>query len=158
MKGEVRLVNRQGVTINKINFWHQDLFEFFGRKVKVYRSLVNPNEITCHTLDGEYICKAYANYFKETGRLSNDIGRLTSARQTLTAIAIEGSNEVAIAPEFETMVDVATRAYKGNQLESVTAYIDTNDDMADRMAAGAESVPAKGKKKSKLKSVFDKDI
>lgn len=158
MKGEVRLVNRQGVTINKINFYSQDLFEFFGRKVKVYRSLVNPNEITCHTLDGKFICKASANYFKETGNLSVDVGRLTSERKTLTAIAIEGSGEVKADPAYETMIDVAAGMYHSNQLESVTAYLDTNDDIKDRMAAGNENVPAKKKKKSSLKTVFDKEI
>lgn len=158
MKGEVRVVNRQGITINKVNFWHNSLFEFFGRKVRVYSSLTNPQEITCHTLDGEFICKAQANYFKETGRLNDDIGRLTDQRQKLTQIAIEGSGEVTADPAYATMIDVARGMYESNQLESVTAYLDVDNDKEDRMAKAAGAENESIKKGSKLKSIFGGDI
>ena len=158
MKGEIRMVNRQGITIDKINYYHSDLFEFFGRKVRVYRSLTDARTVSVFTLDGDFVCKAQANYFKETGRLNDDIGRLTAERKALTQIAIEGSGEVTAAPEYETMLDVARGMYASNQIESVTAYLDTDNDRSERLAAGAENfVPGKNKK-SNLKSLFRNDI
>ena len=123
-KGEVRLVHRNGITIEKVNFWHPDVFEFIGRKVRVYKNLLDPNEITVATLDGELICVAKANYFKETQNLEEDIERLQGARKSLTEIAKLGSGEVNIAPEFNTMVEAARHAYANRQLEGVNSFLE----------------------------------
>ena len=152
VKGEVRQVNRQGVTIGKVNFYSSDLFEFFGRKVRVYINLLDDREVTCFTLDGDFICTAKADYFKETGKLDEDIERLTGERNRLTQIAVLGSGEMTIAPEYETMVDVARRAYTGNQLEGVENFLGNSSEMESsknyKLAA----------KKSTLKTPFMKGI
>ena len=122
-------MNRQGVTIGKVNFYSSDLFEFFGRKVRVYINLLDDREVTCFTLDGDFICTAKADYFKETGKLDEDIERLTGERNRLTQIAVLGSGEMTIAPEYKTMVDVARRAYTGNQLEGVENFLGNSSEM-----------------------------
>ena len=155
VKGEVRQVNRQGVTIGKTNFWSQDLFEFYGRKVRVYISLLDPREVTCFTLDGELICTAKANYFKETGNLEDDIGRLEGARKRLTQIAVLGSGEMSIAPEYETMVDVARKAYSGKQLESVETFL---EDGQDELVKNRTVVPRKFTLRSPLLKGVNTDL
>ena len=39
---------------------------------------------------------------------------------------------MTIAPEFETMVDVARKAYSGKQLESVEAFLGTDEEVASK--------------------------
>ena len=152
VKGEVRQVNRQGVTIGKTNFYNTELFEFFGRKVRVYINLLDDREVTCFTLDGDFICTAKADYFKETGKLDSDIGRLTGERNRLTQIAVLGSGEMTIAPEYETMVDVARRAYTGNQLEGVENFLGNSSDVESAKDYKLAT------KKSTLKTPFMKGI
>ena len=148
-KGEVRLVHRNGITIEKVNFWHPDVFEFIGRKVRVYKNLLDPNEITVATLDGELICVAKANYFKETQNLEEDIERLEGARKSLTEIAKLGSGEVNIAPEFNTMVEAARHAYANRQLEGVNSFLE--DQPKELQARKFVLSP----KKSALKTPFE---
>ena len=58
---------------------------------------------------------------------------------------------MTIAPEFETMVDVARKAYSGKQLESVEAFLGTDE----------ETVPKNFKRAPKqflLKNPFDREL
>ena len=110
-------------------------------------------------LHGEFICYAEANYFKETGELDRDIGRVTDARNTLTEWAIQGSGQVQVAPEFETMVDVALEAYRAKgtagEIEHVDKFLDFSDE--DGTAQKDAKKRRSDGKKTGLKSLFDTD-
>jgi hypothetical protein len=153
-KGEIRKVGRNGVKVGKINYWHPDLFEFSGRQVIVYKSLVTDQELTCCRPDGSYLCTAIGNYFEETGDLSVDIERLQSARKHLTLIAEQGSGEVKAEPEFKTAIEVAKAQYGGrDELSDVDRFIALDEPVA----AGAEDIriSAPKKKASNLKSPLE---
>lgn len=150
LKGEVRKVGRNGVKIDGLSYYSNQLFEFIGRKIQVYRNLSDTEEITCLTLSGDYICTANANYFKETGYLDRDIARLEGERQRLTQIAIAGSGQVNIAPEFNTMVEVAQRAYQNRQIEQLDNFLEYNSDTEKEKSPAVQKT-----KKSNLVNPLD---
>lgn len=161
-KGSVRKVGRNGVKVNGVNFYHPALHEFFGRQVRVYESLQNDREVMCCSLAGEFICNAIGDYFAETGRLSADIARLEYERKTLTSIAIEGANEVAVAPEYKTMVDVAMRAYASDELTGVDRFLsidspghtdEENGNQNLKAVNALNSLPPKKEAEPKLKLI-----
>ncbi len=150
-KGEVKKVGRNGVTINKIHYYHPDLFEFAGREVLAYKSLVTDRELVCCRPDGSYLCTAIGDYFLETGDLSADIERLERERKRLTLIAERGSGEVKAEPEFKTAIDVAMSRYGGiDVITDVDRFIAQDEPVA----AGAEGVkiPSPKRKVSNYKT------
>lgn len=131
LKGEVRHVWRNGVKAGGVSYWHEALFAYSDSDIVVYRNPLSADEVVCTTIRGQYICRAEANYFRETGSLEKDIGRLEGARSRLTAIAERGSGEVSAAPETRTMIDVAARMYgDGSDITQVDRFLlpDGEDD------------------------------
>ena len=59
---------------------------------------------------------------------------------------------MTIAPEYETMVDVARRAYTGNQLEGVENFLGNSSEMESAKNYKLDA------KKSTLKTPFMKGI
>ena len=151
LKGEVRKVGRNGVKVGGVNYYHEALFEFVGRDVRVYKDLLSAEVVTICTLKGELICKAQANYFKETGYLDSDIARLEGARNKLTAIAERGSGEVNAAIEYTTMIDVARRTYGNNAIAGVDQFLG----FEETKVLAVEK--PKNKNQTKLKSLLDAD-
>lgn len=162
LKGQMRRVNKNGVRVHGINFWNLKLGQYFKSDIRVYEDITDPERVMCCTVHGEFICYAEANYFKETGELDRDIGRVTDARNTLTEWAIQGSGQVQVAPEFETMVDVALEAYRAKgtagEIEHVDKFLDFSDEdgTAQKDAQNAKKRRSDGKKTG-LKSLFDTD-
>lgn len=151
LKGEVRKVGRNGVKVGGVNYYHEALFEFVGRDVRVYKDLLSAEVVTICTLQGDLICKAQANYFKETGYLGNDLARLEGARAKLTAIAERGSGEVNAAIEYKTMIDVARRTYGNNAIAGVDQFLGYTEEKTEKAAVFN---PPK-KSDSRLKSLLD---
>jgi hypothetical protein len=101
-----------------------------------------------YTIDGTFICNAIGDYFAEGENLKQAIKRVESARkQTLLALAEQGTNEIAIAAEQRIMLETALRAYDDG-LPSLESILGEPEKQASfPMAAGAESIrPAKQKK------------
>ena len=151
LKGEVRKVGRNGVKVGGVNYYHEALFEFVGRDVRVYKDLLSAEVVTICDLQGDLICKAQANYFKETGYLENDLKRLEGARKRLSAIAERGSGEVNAAIEYQTMIDVASRTYGNNAIEGVDQFLGYTEEK------DVEVEKPKQIKATKLKSLLDAD-
>lgn len=123
LKGEVRRVWSNGVRVGGVSYWNDALFAHSGTDILVYRNPLSADEVTCTTVRGQPICRAVADYFKETGDLGADIGRLDGTRGRLTAIAEQGSGEVGASPETRTMIDVAARMYGGGELTQVDRFL-----------------------------------
>ena len=152
LKGEVRKVGRNGVKVGGVNYYHEALFEFVGRDVRVYKDLLSAEVVTICDLHGDLICKAQANYFKETGYLGNDLARLEGARAKLTAIAERGSGEVNAAIEYQTMIDVARRTYGNNAIAGVDQFLGYTEEKDV-----AVEKPKQIKNQTKLKSLLEAD-
>lgn len=152
LKGEVRRVGRNGVRIGGVSYYHDSLFEFAGRDVRVYRDLLSAETVTVCDLRGELICRAQANFFRETGELDSDLERLEGARARLTAIAERGSGEVSAAVEYQTMIDVARRSYGNNAVAGVDRFLGYDEREEKAAVAGP---PGKGG--GRLKSLLDAD-
>lgn len=147
MKGEIRKVGRNGVKVSGVNYYAEELFEFIGRDVRVYKDLLSAEAVTVCTIKGELICKATANYFKETGELQSDLARLEGTRRRLTAIAERGSGEVNAAIEYQTMIDIANKVYSNNSIAGVDLFLGSEQKI--------EEPKIKAKKEQKLKSLLD---
>ena len=152
LKGEVRKVGRNGVKVGGVNYYHEALFEFVGRDVRVYKDLLSAEVVTICDLQGDLICKAQANYFKETGYLENDLKRLEGARAKLSAIAERGSGEVNAAIEYQTMIDVASRTYGNNAIEGVDQFLGYTEEKDVEVEK-----PKQINNQTKLKSLLDAD-
>lgn len=152
LKGEVRKVGRNGVKVGGVNYYHEALFEFVGRDVRVYKDLLSAEVVTICDLHGDLICKAQANYFKETGYLGNDLARLEGARAKLTAIAERGSGEVNAAIEYQTMIDVARRTYGNNAIAGVDQFLGYTEEKDVEVEK-----PKQIKNQTKLKSLLEAD-
>ena len=155
--GEVRKCGRNGVKVHGINFYHPDLLRVVNTQVLVKASLVLGDEVQVYDSAGRFICTAYADVFKESGNLKEDVARLESTRKhSLEWIAEQGTNEVQAAPEYQTMLDVASSVYAGKSLPGV------DEALGLPMAAGAETdgIPqmtddGKTAKKNALKDPYD---
>lgn len=164
LKGQVRRVGKNGVKVHGINFWGPELPRYEKTDIRVYEDITNSERVMCCTQHGDFICYAEANYFKETGELSHDIKRVEGVRKSITEWAIQGTTQVKVAPEFETMMDVALGAYqaKGSagQIEQVSNFLDFNDEGGGQSARGESKNTEKGRSngnKNELKSPFSAD-
>lgn len=134
-KGTVRRVRGNCVKIGDRSYFAQALFTYSGRDVIVRQQLTNDSEVLVSDAHGAVICTAIADYTKETGNLSESIGRVRDARKkNLMMLAQMGSGEVKAAPEYQTMIDVAGSIYSQNKLP------DIDEQLALPKAAGAEDV------------------
>lgn len=161
LKGQMRRVCRNGVRVHGINFWNLQLSQYIKSDIRVYEDITDPERVMCCTVHGEFICYAEANYFKETGELDRDIGKVTAARNTLTEWAIQGSGQVQVAPEFETMVDVALEAYRAKgtagEIEHVDNFLDFSSEESGQKNAQNTNKRRSNGNKPGLKSPFDAD-
>lgn len=138
MKGEVRKVGRNGVKVHGIKYWHQDLWEFIGRPIKVLYRPADDTAVECQTLDGRLICTAQADYFIESGDLGADIARLEAAKRGILAMAEQGSSEVGETPQYQSIVDVARNKYAGAANAAADKFLSPSELEDTRQAAGAE--------------------
>ena len=155
--GEVRKCGRNGVKVHGINFYHPDLIRVVNTQVIVKVSLVFEDEVQVYDSAGRFICTAYADAFKESGNLKEDVARLERARKRrLEWIAEQGTNEVQASPEYQTMLDVASSVYANNSLPGVDEALGLPKAAgaeADDIPQGAASAPeAKG---NALKDPYD---
>ena len=158
LKGQMRKVGRNGVSVHGVDFWNMELVRFQRTEIRVYEDITNSERVMCCTKQGEFICYAEANYFKETGELSRDIDKLSGARKSITEWAVCGSGQVKVAPEFETMVDVALEAYRAKGSTDEIGHVDKFLDYTPEQATdkNMEKRQPKGGKNG-LKSPFSAD-
>jgi len=135
-KGELRTVSNNVVEINRVPYFHQDLFTYSGRQVMVRQLLTTDTEVMICDLDGRFICNAQANYLFEGNDLSEATRRVEHAKKfNLLKLAERGCGEVNAAPEYETMIEVARNKYRQ------AAPVDLDEYLALPQAAGAETIP-----------------
>ncbi len=80
-RSEERVVFENGVRMDGVSFWSDDLIPYIGQRVFVRRQILAPSEVIVNDLRGGVIAKAKANWFKETGDLAEDNARVKSARK-----------------------------------------------------------------------------
>jgi hypothetical protein len=151
-KGSVRKCGRNGVKINRVDYWHPDLLEFVGRDVLVRQSLLSDAEVPVYSSRGEFICNAVGNYFLETDDLSESIRRLEAARRLGTQkagfrlLAERGTNEVGIDSDKKTLLDVTMKTYDTNLPDIDAVFgIEADEVQTRKLAAGAEGAAKKSK-------------
>jgi hypothetical protein len=131
--GQIRKCKRNGVKVNGINYWDIELTAFSGMDVVVYTSLISDEEVSVFSTNGQFICHAKGDFFREGSDFKETIERLSRARKAgLQKMAELGRDEVDIDPAYKTMLDVNASIYGQNHTASV-------DDLLELpVAAGAE--------------------
>lgn len=80
-KAEIRKVKENGVSVGGVQYWAPELFEYSGREVVVRLPIANPDKVLVTDAKGKVLCTAVADWFAETGRLSDDNERVGAARK-----------------------------------------------------------------------------
>jgi hypothetical protein len=160
-RGEPRRVRNNVVKINDTLYCHPDLIGYSGRQVVVRSMLVTDEEVMICDLDGRFLFNARANYFFEGDNLDAATRRLRGAqKRNLLRLAEMGAGEVAAAPEYETMVQVALNKYRQAEPVNLDEYLGRPEEPLP-LAAGAENQaaapgpPAPDKPKRVLKNPLD---
>ncbi len=78
---EIRTVGRNGIELDGVTYWAQELFQYAGQKLQVRRPLGNHDFVTISDHKDRYICRAVAGWFGETGDLAADNERVAAARR-----------------------------------------------------------------------------
>jgi len=110
-RSEVRMVFENGVRIDGVSFYSDKLAPYLGQKVFVKRPLFYKNEVIVTSITGALICTAKANYFKETGDLAIDNGRVNAERKkVLELVRNSAKGRVKPAESFGFLAQIASEA------------------------------------------------
>jgi hypothetical protein len=141
-RGEPRQVRNNVVRINDTLYYHPDLIMYSGQQVLVRSMLVTDEEVMICDLDGRFLFNARANFFFEGEDLDAATKRLRGAqKRNLLRLAEMGAGEVAAAPEYETMVQVALNKYRQIEPINLDEYLGRPEE-PPILAAGAENQTA----------------
>ena len=92
--------------------------------------------VECQTLEGQLICTAQADYFIESGNLSDDMDKLNSAKKKILLMAEQGSSEVGETPQFQSIVDVARNKYGGAASAAADKFLAQGEIEDNRQVVG----------------------
>lgn len=142
--GSIRRCTRQGVTVNYVHYWSEELTEYIGRDVVVRTQLVFDNKALIYTERGEFICECEGDYFAEDRNdVSGSIERVERVRRLSLARAAElgATKEVELDKDARIMHRVAENIYNqapesiddilGISWEEASSYEETADAMSD---------------------------
>jgi putative transposase len=85
-RAEGRKVGRDGVRLDGVLYWADELLAYKGCDVVARRQMAESEEILVSNIKGKLICRARANYFLESGDLKADNRRLNSTRKKALAM------------------------------------------------------------------------
>jgi transposase InsO family protein len=139
-RGELRRVRNNVVLVNDAKYYHPDLVLYSGQQVMVRSLPVTDEEVMVCDLDGRFLFNARANYFFEGEGPDAAMERLRGAqKRNLLRLAGMGAGEVAAAPEYETMIQVAANKYRQTGPVDIDDYLGRPEETAPLpLAAGAE--------------------
>ncbi|MCL2765975.1 MAG: Mu transposase C-terminal domain-containing protein [Treponema sp.] len=140
-KGDLRIVRNNVIKIGANLYYHPDLIEFSGQQVMVRTMLLTDAEVQICDLSGRYLFTATANYLFEGDDLAAATKRLRGAqKRNLQRLAEMGTGEVQAAPEYDTMVQVASNKYRQGKPFDLNKYLSPPEEDALPLAAGAEDL------------------
>jgi hypothetical protein len=143
-RSEVRRCGRNGIKHHNVNYYHPALVGYSGQDVVIRNKIITDNEMPVYALDGTFICTAVGDYFAEGTNLKAAIEKAEYVKkQTLLALAEQGTSEVGIEAEQRIMIETALRAYDKAlpSLESILGEVDEQEVLP--IAAGAEGLEIK---------------
>lgn len=110
-RSEVRVVYENGVRIDGVSFYSEKLHPYLGQNVLVKRPLFFKNEVIVTSVRGALIATAKADYFKETGDLAVDNGRVNAERKkVLELVRNSAKGRVKPAESFGFLAQIASEA------------------------------------------------
>ncbi len=110
-RSEVRVVYENGVRIDGVGFFSDKLINYSGQSVLVKRPLLFKNEVIVTSIKGTLICTAKANYFRETGDLAVDNGRVNAERKkVLELVRNSAKGRIKPAESFGFLAQIASEA------------------------------------------------
>jgi hypothetical protein len=118
-RAEGRTVGRNGVRLDGVSYWADDLLAYKGEDVIVRRQIANPDEVVISNIRGAHICTARANYFIESGDLRADNERLGATKRKALEM-VRGANSTRIEPPLgmQSLVQMAAASYPAKQIET----------------------------------------
>lgn len=133
---EGRKVRRNGVHLDGVNYWADELLTCIGDDVVVRRLLGDPDAVLVSDAKGRALCTAHADWFLETGDMAADNRRVGEIRRKAFQLArdAEASRE-APAAGLRNLIAMSQSRFPARQLEALP------DRQALGIAAGGEADP-----------------
>jgi len=148
-RAEGRTVGRNGVRLDGIRYWSDELLAIKGTDVVVRRQIAKPEEVLVSDPRGVFICAAQANYFLETGDLAADNQRLNATKKKALAMVRDAQAAAIEPPEgYRSLVDMASASFPARALEMPQALA---------LAAGGEGDPAPRGRQSGVQPAYDRE-
>jgi hypothetical protein len=139
-RADRRKVGRNGVQLDGINYWSDELIAWKGLDIVVRRQIAQPEEVLITDPRGSLICRAAADYFKETGDLARDNERLNATKKKALAM-VRGNHAAAIAPPagYRSLVDMAVRSFPIQPQPSLHLAAGSENDPEPRTSARTDA-------------------
>jgi putative transposase len=136
-KTDARVVQKDGIRIDNMEYWADELRGYIGTSVLVKRTFAEQNRAMIFDLDGRFITYAEANYFYETGDLAKDNERVNSERKKIMQDIREFNESLPILPEGRRGAVDFAQAHRGMYSEP-----DTPDNLkVEQVVNGAFEIP-----------------
>jgi transposase InsO family protein len=90
-RSEIKTVFENGVRLDGLSYYFDQQARYLGQQVLVRRSILKPKEAVICDVKGCLIGMAKADYFKETGDLSEDNARVRLARRKVLQLVKDSS-------------------------------------------------------------------
>ena len=133
---EGRKVRRNGVHLDGVNYWSDELLACGGHDVVVRRFIASPNSVLVSDAKGRAICTANADWFLETGDLAVDNKRVGEIRRKAFQLARDSEANRSAPPEgLHSLIDIAQTRFPARLLPA------PEEDQELAIAAGGEADP-----------------
>jgi putative transposase len=106
-RSEERVVFENGVRMDGVSFYSEDLIKYIGQRVFVRRQIFSKNEVIVSDLKGSIIAKAKADWFKETGDLAADNARVKTARKKVLELVRDSARTMPRSDTLGTLPKMA---------------------------------------------------
>jgi hypothetical protein len=111
-RAEGRKVGRNGVRLDGVRYWADELLPYKDQDVIVRRHIAEPEEVLVADSRGAHICRARANWFLETGDLRVDNERLGQTKRKALAMVRAASASAMRPPEgMRSLVQMASAEF-----------------------------------------------
>jgi hypothetical protein len=128
-RADKRRVRENGVQVDGVNYWSEELLRYTGTDVLVKRPLAAPDTALVCDIKGSVLCRATANYFAESSDTAATIERRKKSAKTNLELINELSKGRIEPPEGMRSLGEMRKASLGSMSEPLA------------LAAGSESDP-----------------
>jgi len=152
-RAERRTVGRDGVRLDGVRYWSDELLAYKGVDVLVRRLIQDPDEVIVSDHKGKRLCKAQARYFLETGNLEADNRRLATTKRKALIMVRDAQDAITAPPEgYRSLIEIAACAHPH---EAQPLALAAGAETVPEMAIATQADDERGSDRAKVNSFID---